>query len=37
MTDIDTGSDIKITYSDEDLVVVIPLADEVNEPVEPTL
>ena len=31
MTDIDTGSDIKITYSDEDLVVVIPLADEVNE------
>ena len=31
MTDIDTGSDIKITYSDEDLVVVIRMADEVDD------
>jgi hypothetical protein len=31
MTDIDPRSDIRIAYSDDDLIVVIPLAGEVTE------
>jgi hypothetical protein len=31
MTDIDPRSDLRITYGDDDLIVVIPLSSEVTE------